>query len=155
MQMQSANIDENIRRAVQFVHDKANARATGIWMHENDVLHLELFLPSRQIQECIAGGFAEATAKVPVTDTGLGIVLAARARQITEYRAVDLPPESGSGYWLRAFRADRSVAVPFFDKNGDLKRILSVAVVGLEIPTQTYSSIIQEAFQLYLKSCNE
>ncbi len=97
----------------------------------------------------VAIGFPKATADVPVTDTGLGIVLAARSKAVTEYRSIDLPPDAGSGYWLRGFEADRSVAVPMLNDQGELIRILSVAVVGLETPTEFYSGIIQAAYQLY------
>ncbi|MBI1325241.1 hypothetical protein GC170_18910 [bacterium] len=97
----------------------------------------------------VAQGFPVATADVPVTDTGLGIVLAARTREVTQYRAIDLPPESGSGFWLRGFEADRSIAVPQLDESQNLIRILSVAIRGLEEPVAKYESIVRAAYMFY------
>lgn len=103
------------------------------------------------MQPEVARDFPIATADVPVTDTGLGIVLAARTLEVTEYRAIDLPPEAGSGLWLRGFEADRSIAVPQLDDSGDLVRILSVAIRGIEEPVSKYECIVREAYALYLQ----
>jgi hypothetical protein len=143
-------INQAVQQAVAHVHAKAAARATGSWSYRDNQLTLEFFMACPEMKPEVATGFPQATAYVPVTDTGLGIVLAARTRQTTEYRALDLPPDSGSGYWIRAFEADRSVAVPQFDATGQLIRILSVAVTGLETPEAYYEQIVLEAFALYL-----
>ena len=137
--------------AVRFVHDQAEARATGSWRFdpEKRELLLEYFHPCSSMNPEVAKGFPVATAVVPVTDTGLGIVLAARSCEVTEYRAEDLPPDVGSGFWLRGFQADRSVAVPQLNSSGELLRILSVAVVGLEIPTSHYASLIRTAYEKF------
>ncbi len=42
--------------------------------------------------------------------------------------AVELPEESGSGRWLRAFGAVRSVAVPIRDSRGTVRAVFSVAL---------------------------
>lgn len=141
-----------IDQAVGFVHNKAGARATGSWRFdaETQCLLLESFQACPEMDKVVAEGFPAATAEVPVTDTGLGIVLAARAMDVTEYRAQDLPPEVGSGYWLRAFEADRSVAVPQIDSHGNLIRILSVAVSGLERPSEYYSELIKRAYAIFI-----
>ena len=143
-------MQQNIRNAVAHVHEKAGARATGSWHYGDKRLTIEFFMACPEMNPEVAAGFPQATADVPVTDTGLGIVLAARAQQTTEYRAIDLPPDAGSGFWIRAFEADRSVAVPQFDPSGHLIRILSVAVTGLEKPAAYYEQIVREAFALYL-----
>lgn len=148
--MQLDNELENVRRAVAYVHEKAGARATGSWRYADRRLSIEYFMACPEMKPEVAEGFPKATADVPVTDTGLGIVLAARAGVTTEYRAIDLPPDAGSGYWIRAFEADRSVAVPQFDAAGNLKRILSVAVTGLDRPTDDYEAITLEAYRLFL-----
>lgn len=137
-------------RAVAFVHDKAHARATGCWRFENGRLRLEAFLACPEMKPEVAAGFPVATADVPVTDTGLGIVLAARTREVTEYRAIDLPPDAGSGFWLRGFEADRSIAVPLLDSAGNLVRILSVAVKGLDAPLDLYAEYVREAYERFL-----
>jgi hypothetical protein len=128
-----------------------HARATGSWRFHDGHLILEAFLSCPEMNSDIAEGFPIATGRVPVTDTGLGIVLAARTKEVTEYRAIDLPPESGSGFWLRGFEADRSIAVPQLDEKGNLLRILSVAVRGLDEPIAHYASIIKEAYAVHLR----
>lgn len=142
-------IEENIVQAVAFVHEQATAVATGSWRYENKRLYLEAFRACAGMNPDVVQGFQQATADVPVTDTGLGIVLAARSKEVTEYRAEDLPPDSGSGYWLRNFPADRSVAVPQLDAGGNLVRILSVAVLGVDRPSNDYAGIIREAYRRY------
>lgn len=137
-------------RAVAHVHDRAGARATGSWRFADGRLLLEAFMAWPEMRPEVVEGFPLATADVPVTDTGLGIVRAARTKEVTEYRAEDLPAESGSGYWLRAFPADRSIAVPQLDASGDLVRILSVAVAGLDEPVTTYESIVRDVYSRYL-----
>ncbi|MFM7319670.1 MAG: hypothetical protein ACKO5E_22210 [bacterium] len=141
-----------IDQAVGFVHSKANARATGSWRYDagQKLLLLESFQACPEMNQQVAEGFPAATAEVPVTDTGLGIVLAARAMSVTEYRAIDLPPETGSGYWLRGFEADRSVAVPQIDNQGNLIRILSVAVTGLDKPFEDYAELIRRAYAIFI-----
>lgn len=136
-------------RAVAYVHQHAGARATGCWRFEAGRLLLEAFLACPEMKPEVAQGFPVATADVPVTDTGLGIVLAARTREVTQYRAIDLPPESGSGFWLRGFEADRSIAVPQLDESQNLIRILSVAIRGLEEPVAKYESIVRAAYMFY------
>ena len=143
------NTLDMVIKSINYVHKHADARATGCWRYENGRLILEHFQACSEMSPDVAIGFPKATADVPVTDTGLGIVLAARSKAVTEYRSIDLPPDAGSGYWLRGFEADRSVAVPMLNNQGELIRILSVAVVGLEKPTEFYSGIIQAAYQLY------
>lgn len=137
-------------RAIAYVHEHARARATGCWRFVNGRLHLEAFLACPEMKPEVAAGFPVATADVPVTDTGLGIVLAARTREVTEYRGIDLPPDAGSGYWLRGFEADRSIAVPQLDASGNLVRILSVAVTGLDAPVDRYASYVREAYDRFL-----
>ena len=45
-----------------------------------------------------------------------------------------LPVEVGSGYWLRAFKAQRSVAVPLLDPAGEIRGVLSAALPTLGPP---------------------
>lgn len=143
--------NSSVEAAVRYVLEKAHARAAGCWRYENGRLKLEFFLPCDDMNPTVAAGFPVATADVPVTDTGLGIVLAARTKEVTEYRAIDLPPESGSGFWLRGFEADRSIAVPQLDEEGNLLRILSVAVRGLDEPIAHFAAIIESAYAAHLE----
>ena len=74
--------------------------------------------------------FAAATTTVPLSQTSLGIVVAAITGQPAISRVEDLPEDSGSGRWLRAFGASRSVAVPVSERNGSEQGVLSVALPG-------------------------
>jgi hypothetical protein len=141
-----------ILQAISFVQMKAEGVATGSWKYDAETrqLLLEGFIACDDMPKDVADRFTKATAEVPVTDTGLGIVLAARAMAPTEYKAEDLPPESGSGYWLRQFGADRSVAVPEIDAGGQLVRILSVAVRGLDKSSGDYAEIIRRAYDIFI-----
>lgn len=143
---------EPILQAISFVQMKAEAVATGSWKYdaESRRLLLEGFQHAADMPKAVAEGFTKATADVPVTDTGLGIVLAARAMAQTEYRAEDLPPDSGSGYWLRQFGADRSIALPQTDSGGKLIRILSVAVKGLDRSPDDYADMIRRAYDIFI-----
>ncbi len=136
--------------AVAFIHEHARARATGCWRYQDGHLILEAFIACPEMSPAVAKGFPVATADVPVTETGLGIVLAARTLEVTEYRAIDLPPDAGSGFWLRGFEADRSIAVPRIDSSGSLVRILSVAVQGIETPVAKYERIVRSAYARHL-----
>ncbi|GAC1448340.1 MAG: hypothetical protein NVSMB9_31400 [Isosphaeraceae bacterium] len=80
----------------------------------------------------MALGFAEATRFLPRTGTGLGILQAASSGEPAVSRVDRLPPDSGSGLWLRRFGATRSVAVPILDGSG-----LVVHVVALALPQDT------------------
>jgi hypothetical protein len=42
----------------------------------------------------------------------------------------ELPADSGSGRWLRAFGAGRSVAVPIRDERGAVAGVFSVALLA-------------------------
>ncbi len=101
-----------------------NARATGLWHVEGDALVLDVFAPADDMPADVASGFSQATQRVPLSLRDLGVVKAALERQVVVSRAAELPPEIGSGYWLRAFGAERSVAVPL----NDGQRVFSAAV---------------------------
>jgi hypothetical protein len=58
----------------------------------------------------------------------LGIVKACEAARVVVSRAAELAPEIGSGHWLQAFGAARSVAVPLLDERDRVAGILSVAI---------------------------
>jgi hypothetical protein len=101
-----------------------NARAVGLWHVEGHSLVLDVFHPAEDLPADVASGFAQATESVSLDLLDLGIVRAALHLQVTVSKAADLPPHTGSGYWLRAFSADRSIAVPLENP----RKVLSVAV---------------------------
>ncbi|GIW88195.1 MAG: hypothetical protein KatS3mg108_2519 [Isosphaeraceae bacterium] len=97
-------------------------RAAGLWRIEGDALRLVAFLGADDLAKEVREGFEAATAVVGLTREELSIVRAVREGRVVVARAAELPPEVGSGYWLRAFGAERSVAVPVGDG------VLSVAL---------------------------
>src|SRR5271157_4115512 len=66
--------------------------------------------------------------QVELSQKNLGIVAAAREGRPVVSRASDLPEDSGSGRWLRAFGASRSVAEPIRSRDGRVDGVLSVAL---------------------------
>src|SRR5262245_14200077 len=95
------------------------ARAAGYWWHAGDWLEQVAFVASPAIGADVVARFAEATRSVALSRTELGIVRAALSGEPTVSRVEDLPEDDGSGYWLRAFGAVRSVAVPLKDPKGE------------------------------------
>ena len=105
-----------------------DARAAGWWAVRGDRLEQLAFDPAPDMAPEVAAAFRAATASVPLEPSGLGIVRAALGGETTVSLAADLPPDSGSGLWLRAFGAERSVAVPLLDHRGQVEAVLSVAL---------------------------
>lgn len=89
-----------------------SACAAGIWVVEGDHLVQRAFVPGARLDPATARSFAEATRVVPLSRRDLGIVQALHGGATTVTRVREAAPDRGSGYWLRAFGADRSVAVP-------------------------------------------
>lgn len=101
------------------------------------------FEAAPDMPDAVARGFAEATRVVPLDRLELGIVKAAVERRTVVSVAVDLDPTAGSGYWLRAFGADRSVAVPRRDRSGTVVGVFSVAMVGDDPDAETVRSVLE------------
>ncbi|MEO6811562.1 MAG: hypothetical protein ABI353_20810, partial [Isosphaeraceae bacterium] len=71
-----------------------------------------------------------------LTQTDLGIVGAAITGKPSISVASALPPEAGSGYWLRAFGADRSLALPLLDDAGRVLAVVAVALANAPLDDQ-------------------
>lgn len=104
------------------------ARAAGCWRIVGDRLERVAFAAARDLPGDIARGFSEATQSVPLSATELGIVRAALSGGVAVSRAEELPPEAGSGLWLRRFGASRSVAVAVVDSAGAVAFVVSLAL---------------------------
>ena len=104
------------------------ARAAGVWRVEGDRLVQVAFVAGEGLAEEVARAFAEATRSVSRAQGDLGIVRAANLGVVTTSRTEELPAEAGSGFWLRAFGASRSVAVPLLDARGGVHAVVSVAL---------------------------
>lgn len=106
-------------------------RAVGLWRVEGEALVQVEFLASPALDPEIAAAFGRATLAVPLSKADLSIVRAAVGRAPFVWVAADHPEDVGSGLWLRAFEADRSVAVPFLDDEGRTAAVLSIAMAGM------------------------
>src|SRR4029077_2870940 len=99
---------------------RLGARAAGAWRVETDHLAQLAFDASPDLSPGVAGRFAGATVSVPLDRRDLGIVRAVVESGRLVSVAADLSTDAGSGYWLLAFGADRSVAVPIVARDGNL-----------------------------------
>lgn len=123
------------------------ARAAGYWWLAGDWLEQVGFAPSPTLDEEVSRGFADATLSVPLERTDLGIVRAALEGQPAVSRVGELPGDAGSGYWLRAFGASRSVAVPIRDARGTIRAVVSVALADSPLDDETVAARIAEQAQ--------
>ncbi|MDB5351188.1 MAG: hypothetical protein JWN86_2435 [Planctomycetota bacterium] len=132
-----------IEDALQEIGRALEARAVGLWRFagEAEGLVQVAFWPALDLPPDVAEGFAQATRRVAMRESGLGIVRAVLARRPFVSRAMELPPESGSGLWLRRFGADRSVAVPLMDA-GHVIGVASVALPTDSLPESTIADAI-------------
>src|SRR5271157_892243 len=125
------NADE-VRDQVAEVCASLGARAAGYWQLDQETARLVqlVFVPGVGLDPEVGRKFAAATGTVPLSQTGLGIVAAALTGQPAVSRVADLPADSGSGRWLRAFGASRSVAVPIRGEGGKIQGVFSVALAA-------------------------
>lgn len=121
------------RRVLEIVESHRRAfdgRAAGYWRVEGESLELVAFAPAPDLDPEVAEGFRAATARIPQGRPDLGVSKAEALGQTVVSEAESLPPETGSGRWLRAFGASHSVAVPIRapDANSPIVGVLSVAL---------------------------
>ena len=64
---------------------------------------------------------------------------------MTASRTAELPAEAGSGFWLRAFGASRSVAVPLLDARGGVHAVVSVALDESPLDDEAVADRIRSA----------
>lgn len=120
-----------------------SARAAGIWRVEGDWLVQVAFVAGDGLAEEVARTFAEATRSVSRAQGDLGIVRAATLGVVTASRSAELPAGTGSGLWLRAFGASRSVAVPLLDARGGVHAVVSVALAECPLDDQAVADRIR------------
>ncbi|RUL87537.1 hypothetical protein [Tautonia sociabilis] len=111
-----------------------DARAAGLWYVRGDRLELAAFAPAPDMPREVARRFRDSVLEVDLDRADLGVVKAVAERSAAVSVAGRLPVETGSGYWLRAFGAQRSVAVPLFDPAGAIRAVLSAALPTLGPP---------------------
>jgi hypothetical protein len=132
MESSSARNLDDLRAGVTEVCAALGARAAGYWQLDQETERLVQlgFVPGVGLDPEVGRQFAAATAAVPLSQTSLGIVAAALTGQPAVSRVAELPADSGSGRWLRAFGASRSVAVPIRGEGGKIQGVFSVALTA-------------------------
>jgi hypothetical protein len=124
-----SDVTGEVSRHLASLRVRLAARAAGAWrLFEGERLEQLGFSAAPDMALATARGFATASRLVSLHDRSLGIVLAAVERRRTVSFARDLPADRGSGYWLRAFGAERSVAVPIEGPDGLVVGVVSVAL---------------------------
>lgn len=106
------------------------ARAAGAWRVEGEELVLVRFLGAADLPAEVAEGFAAATRRVLLSATNLGIVCAAVGKSPWVAKIAEIAPDAGSGYWLRAFGATFSVAVPRYNRDREADGVIAVAIAS-------------------------
>ncbi len=119
---------------VEALRRTLDARAAGLWYLRGDRLELAAFASAPDLSAEVARRFREAAREVALERTDLGVVKAVSERSAAVSVAGRLPVDLGSGYWLRAFGAARSVAVPLFEPGGEIRAVLSAALPTLGPP---------------------
>jgi len=145
---------ESLRHAIK-------ARAAGYWRQVGDRLEQVAFSAIPDMDRLVASRFAEATRFVPLSSTKLGIVKAALSGQPAISRTSepntnphpsgedDSVTEAASGYWLLAFGATRSVAVPLQrnTSSGFASEVVAVALAENEPDDQAIVARIRQTTQ--------
>jgi hypothetical protein len=125
---------------------RLQAKAAGHWHVCDGVLCLGAFVPSPELSPDVSDGFVRATHSVSLARVELGIVKAAATGVTAVSKVDDLDAESGSGYWLRAFGADRSVAVPLANAQGRVTEVVSVAVEPSDRTDEAVEALIRALY---------
>ena len=136
---------ETPRDRVAALLSSLNARAAGLWLVEGERLAQVAFVPCAELADEAARGFAEATLSVPLAQPDLGIVRAVLSGDVAVSRTSEFSEATGSGRWLRAFDAERSVAVPLRDEDGTVRGVFSVAMPGVTPDDGTVADQIRAA----------
>jgi hypothetical protein len=119
-----------LSRRLAALRARFEERAAGIWLVREQSLEALAFEAAPDMPTEVAAGFAAATSSVSLDRRELGVVAAVLERRMVVSVAAELPADIGSGYWLRAFGASRSVAVPIINTNDSVEAIVSVALAA-------------------------
>ncbi len=134
----------DIARELASLRDRLGARAAGAWRTEGGRLVGLAFDAAPGMPPEVAARFAAMSVSVPLDLRDLGIVAAVVEARRRVSVAADLPADSGSGYWLRAFAADRSVAVPISRGDCTVAGVVSVALVGAGMTDEAVEAALRE-----------
>jgi hypothetical protein len=122
--------DVLIREQVSALCAEFGACAAGYWSLHSDRRRLiqVVFVAGVGLDPSVGEEFAAATREVSLSDETLGIVVAVSTGQTAVSEAANLAADAGSGRWLRAFGASRSVAVPIRTEDGMIRGVFSIAL---------------------------
>ncbi|HEY2156011.1 MAG TPA: hypothetical protein VGH33_10300 [Isosphaeraceae bacterium] len=134
-----------IARELVALRTGLGARAAGAWRVEGDRLVQLAFDAADDMPPDVASAFAAATVFAPLDRRDLGIVEAAVRGERRVSLAANLPADAGSGYWLRAFGAGRSIAVPIAAGDGTIVGVVSVALAGFDLADDAVEGRLREA----------
>src|SRR5438105_2078358 len=96
--------------------EATGAVAAGCWRMEDETLNLVGFGSVREMPSDVSQGFQDATRKVSLNQTNLGIVQASLSKKPTiAYRDPGQTGLDGSASWIVKFAGSTSLAVPIFD----------------------------------------
>lgn len=96
--------------------EATGAIAAGCWRMENETLNLIGFGSVKEMLPEVRQGFQDATRKVCLNQTNLGIVQASVSKKPTiAHRDPGQTGLDGSASWIVKFAASTSLAVPIFD----------------------------------------
>lgn len=113
--------------ALQAILNATSGRAVGLWRRQGDSLLQIAFCTVDDMPAETHDAFAAATKRVPLYETGLGIV---KAVQTAAPALADLDTQATvletSATWLARFAARRSLAVPTLS-NGSINGVLAVS----------------------------
>jgi hypothetical protein len=139
-------LDDTPQARVAMLRQALHAHAAGLWrLGGGDRLEQVAFDAGPEVSTEVARAFGEATRSVPLTQANLGIVRAFVDGETCIARAAELPEENGSGRWLRAFGAVRSVAVPILDSRGTVRAVFSVALGEGSLSEEALSERVRAA----------
>ncbi len=136
---------EPMIEALADLNARLDGRAIGLWACEGEILRLVAFLPAADLPDSVRVGFVEATRAVPLSTLELSIVKARQEGEPVLAISETLPPELGSGYWLRAFGAACSLAVPVAGSDPGTTGVLSVATRTIPASPDAVAALLREA----------
>ena len=136
-------VTDDVRSRLAALRERLVARAAGFWSVNGDRLDQVAFDAAPDMPADVSERFRIATLSVPLDRHDLGIVSACRSGIRSVSLASNLPEDVGSGYWLRAFDAGRSVAVPLVDRSGTVVAIISIALGVDDPPDEEIESILK------------
>ena len=136
-------LDDLLRKLVV----ATNARASGLWRLNENQLILAGFGSATDMLEEVSLGFQEATRRVPLDQTGLGIVKAVvTAGPVIGYRNPQAAELSASASWIAKFEANTSLAVPIRDAGSN--RLVGVIAVSSAAFIEEADSVWQSMVRL-------